>query len=527
MNRARKKYSALVVLSAAVLYVFIWQCYERLPIHGIVTENADILLIEEVARYLNAGGNLFDWRLTQAPYLFPDIFAARLMAAAGVERGFVAIYYQFWYGLALCGAFCLFAKLAKACIFRTAAATLLLFSLSFIGLLDGDTISLYFGLIGCHSGAALLVLTAVLSIWLGVTRPSLDMWMIPCVFASLFLAAISDSIAIVIVLPGMTLYLWLVLRRKELERAHATTLLWVIAAAVLAGKLFGGLNPFPQDQEFIGYILKQFPHLTPAAFSNFFADLWRYSIHSRISLLLLVLTLWGYATCAMVIAREVKAVDPVAGSPLLPLCLVVIVALPLVLVLQLSLGMYVAIDSSRQWAPIVFLTIIAAVIARLRDISGNGRTFDHLVMLSSVLCCVFLAVTFTMRKGELTATNEFERLAQCMKDKLPSGAYYIADYWLARPTSFYSNGRFGVVPIQLGFGVFTTAANIKAIRNAEPRYAITGLSIKVEEYAAKYGPATASFCKMQFPQGYSVEVLDYSQNEGFKQEMRQKARVAY
>src|SRR6478735_12724945 len=67
----------LLVSLAASLFFSIAISSHLLPLHDTLLYNADVLFIEDVARNLNAGGKLFEWRLTQAPYLFPDIAIAR------------------------------------------------------------------------------------------------------------------------------------------------------------------------------------------------------------------------------------------------------------------------------------------------------------------------------------------------------------------------------------------------------------------------------------------------------------------
>jgi hypothetical protein len=122
-------------------------------------------------------------------------------------------------------------------------------------------------------------------------------------------------------------------------------------------------------------------------------------------------------------------------------------------------------------------------------------------------------------RGKLPADNVFAGFAACMeRESLPAGWLYASDYWVSRPVRLLSQGRFGMVPYN-GV-VFTNQSNLKWIRSATPRYAITGYDLTEADLVRRFGLPRATFCDMQLGNGVPVKVLDYSDNEQFKASIR-------
>src|SRR5262249_12210832 len=102
-----KQAGFLELLLVGVVALSAWALltnFGSLPWKHLLFENADVLYFEHIARDLNDGGNLLDWRLTQAPYLVPDIAGARLLALFHWPIGYVGALYQVLLGIALVAA---------------------------------------------------------------------------------------------------------------------------------------------------------------------------------------------------------------------------------------------------------------------------------------------------------------------------------------------------------------------------------------------------------------------------------------
>lgn len=519
-------YSYLALAFVMAVYAFVWQGYEKFPIHFITEGNADVMLIEDVARDLNSGGHLADWRLTQAPYLFPDIFVARIMAAVGFEHGAIAMYYQFLLGLIVVGLLYVIARLAKVNPIRVVAYGALIFSASFWGVLHDEAISLYFGLIGCHSGISVPALAATIFIWMFAADEGRRHWATIGIFLSLALGVASDSIVVMFVVPGAMLYALVLFRNRKLSLNEAAFLVCIIFSAVLFGKLYSYLSPFPQDREFLAFYAAQFPHLVAGTVKTFFEVLIKYTTHYPLSLFLLCLTLYSYAVCVRTLYRACRNGERL-DSPVFLMSAIAVTALPIVMATQLALGLYVAIDSSRQWAPIVYYTIVTAAIARIGDRSKESDQYALFTMVLAAAICLDIAHMLAARKGELVPESDFATLVNCMNENnLPAGWKYQSDFWLARPTSMFSNGKYGVVPYSNG-SVYSNASNIKNVRHAKPIYVISGKSAKATDYISQYGAPSAIYCKMTLRSGDEVQIMDYSQNAKFMEEAQGLASKVY
>ncbi len=514
----------LLVLLIAGLYFFLLVNLQLLPIYATMMNNADVLFIEDAARGLQSGGNLFDWRLTQAPYIFPDIFAAWLLVLLGVGVGKVAVVYHVLYGGALCACAAILTRLSQSSRFLVVCSAVLLYAASYFGGLSQDAIGLYFGLIGHHSGVALPVMAALMATMLYMQRRVADVWSLGLLFVAVFLGVISDSIVLLAILPCLTLYLLLALWRGAEPRRRLLHLLAFAFAAALLGKAFSFTNPFPQDQEFMRWVLGQFPKLTLDSVKKFPEDFAHYMWHSRASALIAL----AYLTSLLVAARHlwaaVRKQAPVDSATLLSLF--VIISPLLTIVVQIVIGLYGSIDSSRQWAALLYIATVCGPLIAARHEPNRRRIYAILLVLTMLLL-LHVTIALHKKKGETPNIRYYAELIDCMEKTLPSGWLYIADYWAARPIRFYSEGRFGVVPFS-GLAVpFTNAGNVALIRKAAPRYVITGYSIDYAETVKTFGTPKAEYCAVPVQGVGTMRVLDYGDNQAVMNSLQEKAAKAY
>jgi hypothetical protein len=519
MQARYREYLALCAL--AVLATFIVLTFDYLPIRSLMADNADVLFAEEIGRALNAGGDLFDWRLSQVTYLFPDILFARVLAALGVGVGHVAAAFQILFGA--CLAALIFAA-ARSCRVRAAAPlsmAALLYSSAFVGNSIVNPIAVHFGLIGEHSGMLLAVLPALLC-FLQLMQGEWQRRRLAAacfgLFASVFLGVISDSLAAIITLPPMAIFLSHAWRTCPHERERTKVIGWTIGLAVLAGKLFSFINPFPQDREYLHQIRARLPDAILPSIKTFVSDLFHYGTHSPLAGALLILTISGYAACIGSLRRRG------VNGPVALMALTVVTGLPLVIGLQVGLGIYDSIALARHWAPMVFLTVVLGTMVAIADRPRIAEGTSLLVIIMAIGLSAELGREMRKQIGHVRPTPLFADLVACMQRDGRPGWLYISDYWISRPVRLYSNERFGAVPF-VGESVLSTQADVRAIRRAHPEYLITGYSIAADPFVARFGQPRAVICNV-IAAGQQVKILDFSNSEAFKAYARSKSEAA-
>lgn len=518
-------FDVLLMSLTASLFFFIAVSFQLLPLNAILLNNADVLFIEEVARDLNAGGNLFDWRLTQAPYLFPDITLARLIALFVAEVGKVGVYYHAIFGALLIGLVYWMCMLARVRAFLPVLFTAILYSIAYFGGLSGDTISVYFGLIGHHTGVAISLLLAMAALMLFVDGTSHDVLALSMLYFSAFTGIVSDSLFAIAFLPPLLVFIALCLARREISVAKAVKALGITALAILMGKAFGYTNPFPQDREFLQIFMSQFPTLAPGAFQKFRTDFFHYFATNRISAFIALLF---FSACFIALRHLMDAarrIEP-ARSALTLLSLFVLLSPVTAMVAQILLGLYVDIDSSRQWASLVFISIAFGAIIGTHRYAARRNIQRSLLLLVLLIFVFHVTRSLGVNRGVTRDAEEFSPVVECMKqNKMPSGALYVSDYWLARPIRLYSHGVYGVSAYG-GLMPFPNASNVAKARKATPRFIITGISVDYNEVVKRFGPPSAEHCRMIVGSA-DMRILDYSDNEKAQAYLRDNAIKSY
>ncbi|MCA1455363.1 hypothetical protein I6F35_19435 [Bradyrhizobium sp. BRP22] len=516
------QHRVLITTFAGLVLAAVAQCIyvvaDLMPTWPLMSNNSDVLFVEDIARDLNGGGRLFDWRLSQVTYIFPDILIARLLAYLGAGATKISVLFQALFPVVLLP---LVFALAKGCRADARAATIFagfIYLLTYTGELDRDFIAVHFGLIGFHTGALIPAIAAICFAGLLVRVDGPSSVGIAGVFVSLFLGLISDSLVGAITLPPLAIWLLLLWRRRPEKRRHVLAAATAILLAVIFGRIFSILNPFPQDREYLAAAFAAMPHSSFQSIRVFVTDLATYTATSKVSAALLLLTLasFGLSLRHLLFSRGINM------STLL--ALTVVISTPAVIALDLILGIYVSIASSRHWAPAVYLAIVSGPI--ILSIDRRSALVPAVVLASGLLLSGQFVVGMAGSRGKLPAENVFAGFAACMEQqRLPQGWLYISDYWMARPVRMLSHGRFGLVPYL--DGVFSNQSNLRWIRSATPRYAIAGFGLAESNLVHRYGPPRATFCDMQLGNGATVKVLDYSDNEDFKTSIRREVVAAY
>jgi hypothetical protein len=495
------------------------------PLYHMLFYNSDALFIEDVARDLNAGGNLFEWRLTQAPYIFPDIFAARLLVPFTSKIGQTSLYYLIAFGLALVCLLGWICRILKLRPFFPVLLAWIVYSSVFTGNSTGDEISTYFGLLGFHSGILIPILVSIAAALLFLQGNPGKPTSLLLMFLFVFLGVLSDSLVAVALLPPLFLFALICWWKKEGPLSKVNTVFGVTLFASVLGKAFGYTNPFPQDREFMRRILSSFISPPLVALKKFLSDMLRQFANSLVFDIIAILFVIAcvFALYHLIAVMRSKAA---ANTSTTLLSLFVIVSPMVVIIIQISIGLYVLIDLSRQWAPLIYLSIVFGGVIAAKQFPLNQK--HHKIFLAA-LTLAFIALatkTFYANKGRTLETNRFVSLAECMKENgLPTGSLYIADYWLARPLRLHSEGAFRVSPY-FAWAPFTNASNILHSRNAHPRFIITGISIDYNEVINRFGEPDAEYCKMNVI-GHELQVLDFSSNEQVKAFLRNNAVHTY
>lgn len=518
-------FDALLVSLTVSLFFFIAVSFQLLPLNAILLNNADVLFIEEVARDLNAGGNLFDWRLTQAPYLFPDITLARLIALFVTEAGKVGVYYHAIFGALLIGLIYWTCRLARVRAFLPVLFTAILYSIAYFGGLSGDTISVYFGLIGHHTGVSISLLLAIVALMLFVDGRSNDVLALSMLYFSAFTGIVSDSLFAIAFLPPLLVFMGLCVARRELAASQAAKALGITALAVLMGKAFGYTNPFPQDREFLHVFLSQFPTLAPGAFQKFRTDFFHYFATNRISAFIAILFFSACFIALRHLMDVARKVEP-ARSALTLLSLFVLLGPAIAMVAQILLGLYVDIDSSRQWASLVFISIAFGVVIGTHRYAARKNIQRSLFLVVLLVFVFHVTRSLAVNRGVTRDAYDFSPVVECMKqNKMPFGALYVSDYWLARPIRLYSQGLYGVSAYG-GLIPFQNASNVAKARKATPRFIITGISVDYNEVVKRFGQPRAEYCRMIVGSA-DLRILDYSNSEKAQAYLRENAIKSY
>jgi hypothetical protein len=520
MNELTVTDSVIFCLLLSTLFYLVFN-FEFLPVYHEIMNSSDILFIEEVAQFLNQGGRLFDWRLTQAPYYFPDIFLARIFTWLDPRIGQASVYYQAVNGLMLLGMFYWICKLShiKSLLTLMLAATLYLFS--YVGSMSGDSIANYYGIIGCHSGVNISILLAIAGIMLYLQDFSNKALSLMMVFVSVFIGTVSDSLVAFATFPFITVYAGLCWKQEELSKTAALNLVLVTFFALLMAKGFGYTVPFPQDLSFLRHTVHSLPESMFRSIIQFPTDFIRVFFRSPISALLALLY---FGSCAISIAHllDVWRSKEKAQSNITLLSLFILISPLLVIFMQISLGIYQDLGHTRQWSPLIYLAIVFGSMIVSDKYSEHVSKFKIAVALILFATLIHTTVKLSKHRYIIPKESIYATLANCMKaQNLPEGPYYAADYWFARPVRMYSGHTFGILPVG-GMKSYSQSADVATMRKTTPRYIITGNSVSEAELIEQFGKPAAEYCTDIFPNN-QTKVFDYSSNAKFKAHFQEEA----
>lgn len=519
-------FSLLILLALVVAFHF-----HLLPLDEIFTHNADSMYSQEVARDLNSGGSVFDWHMPQAPYFFPDLFLARLFEPISQEVGDVARYYHAVLGLLLLFLAAWLCKILEISVAPVVFSAATVYSTTYFGELSGDRISIYFGLINHHSGCSLIVLLVFVLSFLYIKSHGGQKYHLLFIFVVMVLGVISDSLVSLALLPPVFLYCAIVFLKSSSRFASVLQVLAVMFLATVFAKILGLAIPFPQDRAYFGFLLGHFPQGLLRSTSLFAQDFLQFFTKSALSAFLFICYLASYVVSAKQISMMFQ--DRCSSdSPLVLLSFFVLLSPVLVIVFQVSLGIYLGVQFSRQWAPLVYLSIVFGVVIYCSWSKRSERLIRYII---AVVLLVFLYHLFSATKQ----SNEFEKprntifnLIECMRENhLPTGSLYIADYWLSRPIRLLSDGEYEVSSYSLFIGgPMTRSENVVKMRKATPHFVITGGGVPYKPIRKRFGLPGAEICEMRLvaprlpgrglEDQINVKILDYRENAEVREQLR-------
>jgi hypothetical protein len=520
MNELTLTDGVIFCLIFTLLFYLVFN-FEFLPVYHEIMNSSDILFIEDVAKFLNSGGRLFDWRLTQAPYYFPDIFLARIFTWLDPRIGQASVYYQAANGLMLLGMFYWICRLSyvKPLFALMVAAILYLFS--YIGPMSGDSIANYYGIIGCHSGVNISILFAIAGVMLYSQESSNKTLPLMMVFISVFIGTVSDSLVAFATFPFISVYAGLCWKQQELSKVEAIKLVLVTFFALLMAKGFGYTVPFPQDLSFLRHTLHGLPESMFSSVIRFPMDFIKVFFRSPISALLALLY-FGACAISIIHLLDVWHSKQNAQSNITLLSLFILISPLLVIFMQISLGIYQDLGHTRQWSPLIYLAIIFGSI--IVSAKYNIQMPRLKIALALILFVILIQSTIKLSQHRYMIPKEsvYATLASCMKAQhLPVGPYYAADYWSARPVRMYSGNTFGILPVA-GLKAYSQSADVASMRTTTPHYIITGHSVSEAALVEQFGKPAAEYCTDIFSNN-RTKVLDYSNNVKFKEYFRDEA----
>jgi hypothetical protein len=523
MKNLYKYLYTLNIMWVIVFSFLLLLTFQYLPLASFLYFNADVLYIADIASYLNNGGNLFDWRLTQAPYLFPDILIARIMILLGINKLDVAVVYQVVYPILLVTAVI---AIMKIMAIKSLYPLLIIATLGIASIIsnfqNGD-ISAFIFLIGFHSGVTLSILLFILTFLLYLKYN--NTFALVALFLVVFISGVSDSLFLII--TGLAILfinaISLKINAKFGNTCRELLIVWL--CALIFAKIFSYINPFPQDREFLGKYLAMFPHLILPAFKNFYRDLIEYSFKNISALYFLIVVIFATLFNLKKLLLSLNSENLILESIFLNF--ICFVSLPLIIIIQIVFGLYDDIYSARHWAPLIFLTILPLMV-NFNYLKYSGKT---LVISLNLIFLVLISFNYmNIMKAQTAKTppvSHFSPFIECLSTSINIGDELISDYWIARPIRMYSGENIWVNPYLAPDFLFTNASNVARIRQSHPKHVIVGGSLAEEGVRARLGSPTSVFCAMTLNNGYGLKVFDYSNNKEALNLLKSDANRAY
>lgn len=513
----------LNIIWIIVFSFLIFLTFQYLPIASFLKFNADVLYIADIASFLNNGGNLFDWRLTQAPYLFPDILVARIMIIFGINVLDVAIIYQIAYPILL---LMLVIAIMRMLSIKSYFPLLILATLEIASIIsnfqNGDIAAFMF-LIGFHSGVIFSTLLFIL-IFLLYLKHDNALTLI-ALFLVIFLSGISDSLFLIITGTTILFVNAISLKRNAKFGNICIKLLIIWLGALIFAKIFSYINPFPQDREFLGKYLAMFPHLIVPAFKNLYRDLVEFSYKNILAFYLLIIVIFTTIFNFKKLFLSLNCKD--LKIELIFFYFICFASLPLIIFIQIIFGLYDDIYSARHWAPLIFLTILPLLI--------NFDSFKYgikvFVLSVNLLFLLLISLNYMslmkMQVGKTPPASHFSPFIECLTNNIDLGDGLISDYWIARPIRMYSGDKIWVTPYLAPNFLFTNASNVARIRQSNPKHIIVGGALSEVDVRARFGSPTSVICSMTLKNGYGLKVFDYTKNGVALNLLKSDAEHAY
>jgi hypothetical protein len=540
-----RHFALIAVVAAAGMVATLCMFAARLHTNALWQDHADTLIVEMVGRDLASGGSFLDWRLTQAPYLLPDIAAAMFVAPladAGqvgklVQFALLAVGALAWHRLARRLGLASWASLLIAALFCA------LYALSFVHVELRSTAALYFGLPGHHSSIAATIPIALLcvlrihddSVRLGEyqsDKSSRPWSFLPAALCWLLLVGLTlsdGSFSVAFIGPAMLLLALgaiLAWRKGEVDWTAQATCSALLAGVLVAAEAFHRALPFPQKNEFFKFIVQRvksdFPAIPLASARGIavapFESPVTFGLYclAGLSTLVLIYTLSRREPAAE--RSTASGRSGVTGTLLLAL-LAGVALLPFS---QIVLGLWVGPDAVRQFAwTLVALPLLAAILLL------NWRPRFGTVVTACTTVVIALSVTWIVLDNRHPPyQSRFAGLAACLLNSHPTGFHFVGDFWDVLPLTAHSQGRLSglvVAGSPASPTPFTNGQKITRLRLLEPTFALVKPGAHAQGFVDSFGmPSEREHCGNS-----ELELWDYGANETFRRTFRQLASRAY
>lgn len=416
----------------ATAVAFAWPFVRHFPnaqVSVLAQNIADACLLEHVlARVWATGASFLDWKLTQAPYVFPDYpLVAGLTALFGVGTASAA------YPLL----FCTLASIAWGWYFKRAraapAAIAFLVAIVF-GMLWFDNAApspaatyVYLFLPGHHAAFTLLAPFVFVA-----TARALDRrdgrevrWSLAAFSLLSGLAIMGDPLAMFMFLPPAALLAVVLVPLGRLAWRRAGLVLLACAAAYALGQLYQAVALYPTGRHYVREHLAPLLSNPVAAITGavasslpvFARDLRDHYLNIPVAGIWFLLPLAGWLMAAWRLVREVRRAaattstdDDTVSSDMLAIvpATSLVIGLPAAVLLQLLLVGYTGLAHSRQFVAFLFLGILVFLLlagraaARWRAHDAVTRSRIDLAGAAVVGCA---AVGFLFRTTPEVATK--------------------------------------------------------------------------------------------------------------------------
>lgn len=536
------RWRAWITGSLVIAVVFAWPFVRHFPdaqVSVLARTIADSCLLEHVLQRVSATGERFlDWKLTQAPYVFPDYPLVAALSSVWSHGSASAVYPLFFCVLATIGWGVYFARSGAAPPMIAVLVAVVFGMLWF----DNSQVSpattyVYLFLPGHHAAFTLLAPAVFVATERALDpRGGTSLWWSLGAFSLLSgLAAMGDPLSLFMFVGPAAAIAILLAAMRMIPWRRAAMLLVACAIAYEIGQGYQQVAVYPTGRHYARQLLA--PILTgpsdvvaaamKTSLPTFLRDLREYYFNVAKTGIWFLLPVAGWLLAAGVIARLLVGRGPTAAKSWTATDRLVFVpasslflGLPVTLLLQVFVVGYSGPALSRQFVAflllgiVVFLLIAGRAVARLRDRSPRQSIWIDLAA-ASILAAIVAGFALRVTSDAFTRRTVWTAIAE-RADAIHALAReagvrrVMTGYWLGPPLSlrhpdlevdFYGDDLVYLEPRVRDPAIYRNGA-IEA-------YAVEPLGLKEARLVQLFGPPEKTFTRTT-DAGETLKLLIFS-----------------